>query len=154
MGWIGAPGVSGPLAEHASGFEQWLAAEGYSAQGAWHRLWQLDHLSRWLEREQLRPDQLTAARLEQFLAARRAAGYLTWVSPRSLRVPLAFLREVGAVPALAPITANGPIDVLLCDYRRYLVFERGLAPKTVEIFERVGRMFLAEHDQHGCGSDV
>jgi integrase/recombinase XerD len=150
MGWIGAPGVSGPLAEHASGFEQWLASGGYSAQGAWHRLWQLDHLSRWLEREQLRPDQLTAARLEQFLAARRAAGYLTWLSPRSLRVPLAFLREVGAVPALVPITADGPIDVLLCDYRRYLVFERGLAPKTVEIFERVGRMFLAEHDQPGA----
>jgi integrase/recombinase XerD len=150
MGWVGRPAVSGPLAEHASGFEQWLASEGYSVQGAWHRLWQLDHVSRWLEREQLRPDQLTAARLEQFLAARCAAGYLTWVSPRSLRVPLAFLREVGAVPALAAIQADGPIEVLLCDYRRYLVFERGLAPKTVEIFERVGRMFLAEHDQEGA----
>ena len=149
-GWVGTPAVSGPLAEHASGFERWLASKGYSAQGAWHRVWQFDHLSRWLEREQLRPDELTPARLEQFLAARRAAGYLTWVSPRSLRVPLAFLREVGAVPALAPITADGPIDELLCDYRRYLAFERGLAPKTVEIFERVAWMFLAEHDQEGA----
>jgi site-specific recombinase XerD len=138
------------LAEHASGFEQWLAAKGYSAQGAWHRVWQFDHLSRWLERERLRPDELTSARLEQFLAARRAAGYLTWVSPRSLRVPLAFLREVKAVPPLAPVTAEGQIDELLCDYRRYLALERGLAPKTVEIFERVARMFLAERDQEGA----
>ena len=150
MGWIGTPAVSGPLAEHAAGFERWLAAKGYSAQGAWHRLWQLDHLSRWLEREQLRPDELTPGCLEQFLAARRAAGYLTWVSPRSLRVPLAFLREVGAVPVLAPIATDGPIDELLGDYRRYLVFERGLAPKTVEIFERVARSFLAKHDQEGA----
>lgn len=149
-GWVGTPAVSGPLAEHASGFEQWLAAKGYSAQGAWHRVWQFDHLSRWLERERLRPDELTSARLEQFLAARRAAGYLTWVSPRSLRVPLAFLREVKAVPPLAPVTAEGQIDELLCDYRRYLALERGLAPKTVEIFERVARMFLAERDQEGA----
>jgi integrase/recombinase XerD len=150
MGWIGTPVVSGPLAEHAAGFERWLAAKGYAPQGAWHRLWQFDHLSRWLEREQLGPDELTAARLEQFLAARRAAGYLTWVSPRSLRVPLAFLREIRAVPALAAIPADGPIDVSLADYRAYLVFERGLAPKTVEIFDRVARLFLAEHDQEGA----
>jgi integrase/recombinase XerD len=65
-------------------------------------------------------------------------------------VPLAFLREAEAVPALAPITADGPIDELLCDYRRYLACERGLAPKTVEIFDRVARMFLAEHDQEGA----
>lgn len=149
-GWVGTPAVSGPLAEHASGFEQWLAARGFSAQGAWHRVWQFDHLSRWLEREGLRLGELTPARLEQFLAARRAAGYLTWVLPRSLRVPLAFLREVGAVPALAAIPADGPIEVLLADYRRYLVFERGLASKTVEIFDRVARLFLAEHDQEGA----
>ena len=62
MGWVGIPVVSGPLAEHASGFERWLAAEGYSELGAWHRLWQLDHLSRWLEREQLRPEELTPVR--------------------------------------------------------------------------------------------
>jgi integrase len=127
-----------------------LAAEGYSEQGAWHRLWQLDHLSRWLEREQLRPEELTPVRLEQFLAARRAAGSVTWVSPRSLRVPLAFLRAIGAVPVLAPVVADGPVEMLLGDYRRYLVFERGLAPKRVEIFERVARMFLAVHDQPGA----
>jgi integrase/recombinase XerD len=149
-GWVGTPAVSGPLAEYAPGFEQWLAANGYSAQGARHRVWQFDHLSRWLECERLRADELTPARLQQFLAARRAAGYLTWVSPRSLRVPLAYLREVGVVSPLGPVMADGPIDELLCDYRRYLACERGLAPKTVEIFDRVARVFLAEHGQEGA----
>ena len=94
------------------------AAKGFTAQGTCHRVWQFDHLSRSLEREGLQPDQLTPARLEQFLAARRAAGYVTWVSPRSLRVPLTYLREVGAVAPLAPAMAAGVIDELLCDYRR------------------------------------
>jgi integrase/recombinase XerD len=65
-------------------------------------------------------------------------------------VPLAFLREIGAVPPLAPVMVDGLIDELLCDYRRYLSCERGLAPKTVETFERVARLFLAEHDQEGA----
>jgi hypothetical protein len=72
-GWVGLPTVSGPLAEHASGFERWLAAKGFSAQGAWPRVWQFDHLSQWLEREGLRVDELTPARLEEFLTARRQA---------------------------------------------------------------------------------
>lgn len=53
-------------------------------------------------------------------------------SPRSLRVPLAYLREIGAVPPLAPVITDGLLDELLCDYRRYLACERRLAPKTVE----------------------
>ena len=72
---------------------------------------QFDHLSRWLDREGLRVDQLTPARQEQFLAARRAAGYRTWVSARSLRVPLAYLREVVPVPV-----PDGPLEGLLEDY--------------------------------------
>ena len=148
-GWVGLPTVSGPLAEHASGFERWLAGQGFTAQGAWPRVWQFDHISRWLEREGLRAGELTPARLEQFLAARRQAGYVTWVSPRSLRVPLGYLREIGAVPA-PPAVPAGVIDELVCDYHRYLACERGLAPKTVEIFERVARVFLAEHDHDGA----
>jgi integrase/recombinase XerD len=145
-GWVWAPTVSGPLAPHAVGFERWLRARGFSGSGVSHRVWQLDHLSRWLERERLCPGELTPERQGQFLAARRAAGYRTWVSSRSLRVPLAYLREVGVVPApLLPV--EGALGQLLCDYRRYLARERGLAPKTIEAFERVARLFLAERDQ-------
>ena len=72
-----------------------------------HRIWQFDHLSRWLDREGLRVDQLTPARQEQFLAARRAAGNRTWVSARSLRVPLAYLREVVPMPVPVP---DGPLE--------------------------------------------
>jgi hypothetical protein len=59
-------------------------------------MWQLDHLSRWLEREGLVPDELAPERAEQFLAARSGAGYVTWATTQSMTVPLAYLREVGS----------------------------------------------------------
>ncbi len=52
----------------------WLAARGYSRWTIAHRLWQLDLLSRWLEREGLSPGELTPERVERFLEGRRAAG--------------------------------------------------------------------------------
>jgi integrase/recombinase XerD len=148
-GWVWAPTVSGALAEHGAGLEQWLRARGFSRSAVSQRIWQFDHLSRWLEREGLRPDQLTPARQEQFLAARRAAGYRTWVSARSLRVPVAYLREVGVVPAPAAGAADGPLERLLDEYCRYLARERGLAPSTVRDYERVARLLCAERGQAG-----
>ena len=57
--WVWAPTVSGPLAGHATGFERWLRTRGFSGSAVSHRIWQFDHLSRWLDREGLRLDQLT-----------------------------------------------------------------------------------------------
>src|SRR5438045_3217048 len=93
--WV--PVASGPLARYAAGYGSWLAARGYSRWTIAHRLWQLELLSRWLEREGLSPSELTSARVEAFLAARRAAGYSSWVSARSTTVPLEYLHELGAV---------------------------------------------------------
>ena len=76
--WV--PVASGPLARYAGGYGSWLAARGYSRWTIAHRLWQLDLLSRWLEREGLVARRADAERVEAFLAARRAAGYSTWLS--------------------------------------------------------------------------
>ena len=145
-GLVWAPTVSGPLAPYAAGFGQWLAARGFSLRTVPKRVWQLDHLSRWLEREGLVPAELTPARVEQFVADRRAAGYRTWVSPLSLRLPLAYLRELGVVPPPARV-ADGPLERLLADYRWYLARERGLVARTIADYERVARLFLAERER-------
>ena len=42
--------VSGPSAPYAAGFESWLMSRSYSPSAAADRLYQLDQLSRWLER--------------------------------------------------------------------------------------------------------
>lgn len=122
----------------------WLAARGYSPSAVMHRRWLFDHLNRWLVLEGLGADELTAERTERFLRARRVAGYVTWVSPRSVALPLEYLREVGVVPSPVPVLAEGPLEELLAGYRGYLVLERGLARSTVAEYERVARLFLGQ----------
>lgn len=136
--------VRGALAPRASGFQAELARRGYAPESVRRRLWQLDHLSRWLEAEGLAPGELTPARVDEFLEARRARGYRTWVSPRSMVLPLDYLREIGVVPMGAPAVAEGPLEELLGAYRRYLACERGLAESTIADYERVARLFLSE----------
>jgi site-specific recombinase XerD len=56
------------------------------------------------------------------------------------------LREVGVVPAPVPVVLDGPVERLLADYRAYLAAERGLAAETICHYERVARLFLADHE--------
>jgi integrase/recombinase XerD len=127
--WV--PVASGPLAPYAAGYGSWLVARGYSRWTVSHRLWQLDLLGRWLEREHLRPDELTPERVEAFVAERRAAGYSTWLSVRSAALPLGYLRELGVVPAALARVVDDPLERLLVGYTRYLFDERGLTEHTV-----------------------
>ena len=140
--WV--PVASGPLAPYAAGYGSWLAARGYARWTVAHRLWQLDLLSRWLEREGLSPGELTPERVEAFVASRRAAGYSTWLSVRGTALPLEYLRELGVVPA-APAAAvvDDPLERLLADYSRYLLEERGLCEHTVLVrYGPDARLFL------------
>jgi integrase/recombinase XerD len=148
-GRLWAPTVSGPLAPYAEAYERWLLARGFRPRGVPKRVWQLDHLSRWLERERLTADRLSPERAEQFVAARRAAGYRTWVSSLSMRLPLAFLREIGVAPASMPTAPAGEVERLLSAYRQYLVRERGLAGSTIYQYEHVARLFLEEREHAG-----
>jgi integrase/recombinase XerD len=136
--------VRAPLAPWAAGYERWLAAGGYARWSVRKRVCQLASLSSWLEREGLAVWELNEQRAESFLASRREAGYVTWVTSRCIELPLAYLREVGAVAPAAVVVSEGPWTGLLAGYRDYLVQERGLASLTVAGYERVARVFLEE----------
>lgn len=136
----------GPLEPYAVAFARWLAEQGFSQSRIEKRVCQLGHLSGWLEVEGLRPDELTSEHQQRFIEARRSAGHMTWLSRWSLRVPLAYLQEAGVVSAVA-IVSDGPVELLLDDYRRYLACERGLAAHTIYHYERVARLFLGEREQ-------
>src|SRR5438128_1781323 len=94
--------LSGPLAPYAAGFVSWLRSRAYSRWAVADRLWQLDQLSRWLEREGLAAGELTSERVRKFVEARRAAGLVAWVSPQSMALPPGYLRALGVVPLPAP----------------------------------------------------
>ena len=140
--WV--PVASGPLAPYAAGYGSWLLERGYARWTVSHRLWQLNLLSCWLEREGLAPGELTPGRVRAFLDARRAAGYSTWLSVRSTALPLAYVCELGVVPTVAPAVVDGPLERLLARYRRYLFEERGLCEHTVlDVYEPAARLFLS-----------
>jgi hypothetical protein len=139
--WV--PVASGPLALYAAGYGSWLARRGYSRWSVAHRLRQLELLSRWLEREGLSAGELTPARVEEFLAARRAAGYSSWLSARSTALPLEYLREVGVVPAGVTLAVvDDPVERIVAGYRRYLLDERGLTELPASRYEKAARLFL------------
>lgn len=140
--WV--PVVSGPLAPYAAGFESWLRSRAYSSSATADRLYQFDQLSRWLERAGLGVGELTGEQAGRFAASRRAAGLVSWASPQSVALPLAYLRELGAAPVPVAVLAQGPLEELLADYRLYLRVERGLSEHTVlDAYGPAARLFLA-----------
>jgi site-specific recombinase XerD len=143
--WV--PVVSGPLAQYAAEYSSWLASREYSHWAAADRLYQFSQLSRWLAREELGVGDLTGEQAERFALERRVAGVVSWSSPRSVALPLEFLRHLGAVPALVLACPDRPLEQVLADYGRYLSIERGLCDHTVfDAYVPAARLFLSELD--------
>src|ERR1035437_4121993 len=95
--------------------------------------------------------ELTPGRVEQFLVAHLAAGYVSWSSPQSMRLPFEYLLEIGVVSPPVSVPAEGPLEDLLRDYRVYLARERGLVEHTIYGHERVARLFLGERERPDGG---
>jgi hypothetical protein len=141
--------VSGPLASLDSPYRSWLAAQGFTPGTIGDVIFHLDGLSRFLEREQLAVGELTHERVAQFEQERVAAGYCRrWAL--CARLPLRFLREIGAAPGVPePAPPDGPFEWVLVDYRRYLELERGLVEGTISRYVRIGRLFLEDCATNG-----
>src|SRR3989442_6714374 len=86
--------VTGPLAMHADGFRAELAAQGYAAGSADRNLRTLAHVSRWMDGQGLSAAQLTAARLEEVLEARRPEGYHHALSSPAVAPLAGYLRRL------------------------------------------------------------
>ena len=135
--------VSGPLRPYAPGYAAELVRVGYTVSGATLQLRLVADLSAWLETEGLAPGMLSAAQVDRFLAARRAAGHTRYASTRAMRPMLEYLRRLGVVPEAPEPEPDAPLDRLLIRYRRFLTVERGLAPTTACGYLAAVRPFLA-----------
>ena len=103
------------------------------------------HLSRWLHEHHLRPQELTARRIEQYLRARRRAGYTAWLSKKGLAPLLGYLRGLQVVPVPPPRVARTARDRLLARYADYLQRERRLVRPSILAHLQVADRFLAKH---------
>jgi hypothetical protein len=84
MSRTGRVRVAGPLAPFAGGFAAELEQLGHGCSTAEAQLQLMAHVISWLEDRGLEAGQLTTARLEEYLAYRRACGHVHRFSPRGL----------------------------------------------------------------------
>jgi integrase/recombinase XerD len=142
--------VSGPLAMFADGFRADLAARGYAAESADRNLRTLAHVSRWMDGRGLVVGQLTDARLEEFLEARRREGYHHALSTRAVTPLAGYLRRLGVAAVLPePAVGDGELDLVVAEYRRYLASERALTAQVAGKYTRLAREFLAACEEPG-----
>lgn len=132
------PGRLGPFVE---GYRTWLLEAGYTPQTVRFMLRYLGRLGRWMESESVEIGALDVAAIESFLAEWRAGGGYRVPTVRALRAMLTYLREVGVIVAEEPPVLS-PVEVLLGEYRAWMVADRGLAAMTVLRYETLARRFL------------
>ncbi len=133
--------VVGPLAPHVAGFRSELALQGYRPLALTCQLRVLAHLSRWMAGQGLEPAGLDTERIEQFLEARRAEGYTLWTSPKGVEPLVRYLRSCEIVPP-ASVPPPSAVDLLLDEFRVYLLNERGIAPSSTTSYLHVARLFI------------
>ena len=125
--------VAGPLEPFRAGIEAELRRLGYSEGRAGQLMLLVTHVGRWMDERRLACSELTDEVVAQFFATSRRS----WCrSPRSLTPILAYLRAVGAAPAVpAKQVGRTPVEVELWDsFRRWCVDQRGLKPATAEVY--------------------
>lgn len=118
--------VTGPLAPYAQGIAEELTRLGFTLLSARDQLRLAMCLSRWLAASGLDTTALGEGMVDAFLAARRAAGYTAYLTPKALGPLLAYLRRIGAAPQPALPAPPVGSQRLLEEFRRYLLVERGL----------------------------
>ena len=135
--------VAGPLAPYRDGFWEELGERGYATSTAVTHVRVMARVSGWMVGEGLAASGLTDGVVERFVGARARRGLVSLVSPREIAVLLGYLRERGGVPEpVVVVAAPTAVDVLLGEYRSYLLDERGLASGTVGNFLDVAGVFL------------
>jgi integrase/recombinase XerD len=132
----------GPFAD---GFAAHLAEQGYSPWTVKGHLQRIRHVSRWMAAEGLEVGQLTPRMVERFLAERRRQGHTVMVSPRGSRPLVSYLEGLGVLPA--DDSVRTPAELLLEDFRSYLLGERGLQARTACFYVERARVFIAERSE-------
>jgi site-specific recombinase XerD len=142
------PGQLGPQVE---GYRAWLTRRGYTPQTVKNMLADLGRVGRWMSGEGLAAAQLDEDAMAAFRAA-WAAGRRRVLGPRAMVPLLSYLREAGVTPAAEP--PQSPLEVLLGEYRVWLVRDRGLAAATVLRYENTARRFLRQQAMAGGVLDL
>lgn len=152
MGKVSWDRLGGPLAPFADGYRDELARLGFTANSVVTHVVLMGQLSRWMTQAAVAVEDLTPARVDDFLESRRVGGQRRVPTGRALDPLLSYLRAMGVLgpPPTRPAT---PLEELLGRYERHLVDGRGLAPSTMVGYVAVARRFLSERVS-GAGDET
>ena len=131
------------MAGLADGFRTYLVERGYCPLWVQFHLGRFAQVSRWMEAEGLDVAGLAVKDMQRFLDERRQLGYVSRLSPGSLRPLVDYLRTLGLL-SVAEDAEPTAADRLLEQFCRYLLEERGLTAGSVRLYARTARRFLAE----------
>ena len=134
--------VTGPLAPYADGFRGDLGGQGYALHSISGQMVLMAHLSAWLDSQGLPVGGLRAEVVEGYLRVRRGAGHRSGITGRAVAPLLGYLRGLRVVAQPVGRVPGSAVEVLLEEFRSYLVQERGLAPASVHGYLRYSGMFL------------
>lgn len=130
------------MGQHVDGFQAWLLELGYSPGTVRGMLKVVGQLGRWMVSVDLEASGLDATAIVAFVRTCRDRGNRRTPGVRSFSPLLDYLRDQGVLVAEAP--PSTPVDVLMAEYRSWLVVDRGLAAPTVLRYENLARRFLGE----------
>jgi len=155
------PGVrqrlyEGPLAIYVDTFADQLVHQGYIPATAREKLRLIAHLSRWLDRNQLRAEDLNEARIARFRRYRRRQGRRDHPAASTCKALLAQLREAGVIAPVPDPREDSAQRHIEDDYKAYLARERGLASVTIDNYAAVVRDFMAANPMLDtmCPTDI
>jgi integrase/recombinase XerD len=134
--------AAGALAGALPGLWSDLLEGGYTPRSAMRLLRLAAHLGRWLDVVELRPDEVTEAIVRRYVHERRRHSRNN--TRRSLEGILRRLRRLGVVPT-PQLPESAPRELVprtLVAFKHYLSTTRGLAPKTMAIYDERVRAFL------------
>jgi integrase/recombinase XerD len=135
--------VAGPLAPFAPMVKAAARQSGYTPLTTVNVMQLVAHLSRWLSAAGLGAGDLTRERAAEYVAARRAEGRTSGLSPRSLALILAVLTSAGVLAPEVPAVPVSEEERLLAGFERHLRCERALAASTIGAYVARARRFLA-----------
>lgn len=134
--------VTGALAEYESAVRVMMTQAGYPPSSVAEASAAMRHLSGWMNRRGLAAAELTPLVIDEFLAWRRRRCATAAVSRRWVAAVVRALREQGVAPGESRVAATSR-EVLLGDFRLWLMTERDLAAESVRCYGNQGRKFLA-----------
>lgn len=133
----------------SNGLEEDLERQGYGVGTIWKQRSLFNDLPIWLEGKQLTMADLTVAKVDRFMADRRAAGVRKLKTREALSAILVYLRGLGLVPPAENPAEDGPAGEILERYMRFLAVERGLTAAAILRYVNCLRPFLDRQAREG-----